>query len=219
MTTPLHLAAFYGHRDALLILIAKFRNVEVLDGQGRSPLYLASYAGKLRNVEVLDVQGRSPLYLASYAGKFRNVEVLDGQGRSPLYLASYAGKLRNVEVLDGQGRSPLYLASCTTFVWRAVILICMCYNSYPGSAMGPIRIWQSFGSGYAWIRINLPSWIQIRIQEWKIWKRNFFFLKLVVIHFLIVFILKILVNLDQLHGFHFCLIFIVFFNVRKLFIR
>ena len=119
VTTPLHLAAFYGHRDALLILIAKFRNVEVLDGQGRSPLYLASYAGKLRNVEVL----------------------------------------------DGQGRSPLYLASCTTFVWRAVILICMCYNSYPGSAMGPIRIWQSFGSGYAWIRINLPSWIQIRIQE------------------------------------------------------
>ena len=165
VTTPLHLAAFYGHRDALLILIAKFRNVEVLDGQGRSPLYLASYAGKLRNVEVLDGQGRSPLYLASYAGKFRNVEVLDGQGRSPLYLASHAGKLRNVEVLDGQGRSPLYLASCTTFVWRAVILICMCYNSYPGSAMGPIRIWQSFGSGYAWIRINLPSWIQIRIQE------------------------------------------------------
>jgi hypothetical protein len=46
VTTPLHLAAYFGHRDALLILVAKFRNVEVLDGRGRSPLYLASYAGK-----------------------------------------------------------------------------------------------------------------------------------------------------------------------------
>jgi ankyrin repeat protein len=45
MTTPLHLAAYYGHADALLILMAKFRNVEVLDGQGRSALYLASHAG------------------------------------------------------------------------------------------------------------------------------------------------------------------------------
>ncbi len=45
MTTPLHLAAYFGHRDALVVLIAKFRNVEVLDGQGRCPLYLASFAG------------------------------------------------------------------------------------------------------------------------------------------------------------------------------
>jgi hypothetical protein len=48
VTTPLHLAAYFGHRDALLILVAKFRNVEVLDGRGRSPLYLASYAGEQR---------------------------------------------------------------------------------------------------------------------------------------------------------------------------
>jgi len=45
VTSAMHLAAYYGHRDALLILMAKFGNVEVLDGRGRSPLYLASYTG------------------------------------------------------------------------------------------------------------------------------------------------------------------------------
>ena len=31
--------------EALLVLLSKYRNVEVLDGRGRSPLYLASYTG------------------------------------------------------------------------------------------------------------------------------------------------------------------------------
>ena len=31
--------------DALLILVSKFKNVDVEDGQGRSALYLASYRG------------------------------------------------------------------------------------------------------------------------------------------------------------------------------
>ena len=76
-TTPLHLAAYNGHKDALVIMLAHQAQdgVDKVDGEGRSPLHLAAHTGQAACIELLldrgshvtrqDPRGRTPVHCAA----------------------------------------------------------------------------------------------------------------------------------------------------------
>lgn len=56
-TTSLHLASKYGHDDILIVLFSKFRDANVKNRSGMTPLALAAESGHKNAVGVLLEQG------------------------------------------------------------------------------------------------------------------------------------------------------------------
>ncbi|MDR0773696.1 MAG: ankyrin repeat domain-containing protein [Wolbachia pipientis] len=108
--TPLHLAAKYGRKDMVEMLLNKEAKVDVVDNRGRTPLHLAAqYNEKKEIVEML-------------LNKGAKVDIADNRGRTPLHLAAANGHKEVVEVLlkaeginvnavDENGKTPFDLTT------------------------------------------------------------------------------------------------------------
>ena len=145
--TPLHLAAFNGHRDALVILVSRFSNIDLCDGLGRSPLYLASYSGKSDCVVLLleqgalvtsnnTISGLTPVHAAARQGHLETLRtLLDNTeeasvvntpdtclAATPLMLAAYHGHKRCVELLleYGSNEEVVDLEGRSALIWAVL---------------------------------------------------------------------------------------------------
>jgi ankyrin repeat protein len=107
-STPLHLAAYEGHKDVAELLLAKGAEVNATDIDGSTPLHLAAYEGHKDMAELL---------LANKA----NVNARDNKGQTPLHEAAVKGYKDVVELLlangadvnakAGNGATPLHWAA------------------------------------------------------------------------------------------------------------
>ncbi|KAF0720286.1 Aste57867_430 [Aphanomyces stellatus] len=118
--SPLHAACFHGQLDVAkqLLLQADAAAIDLKDYTGRTPLYLASEAGKLELVKLLVANkvrgdivtegGMGPLHVASWNGHLAVVKVLVDHcdlnlkaclGSTPLDMAASRGKLDIVRLL------------------------------------------------------------------------------------------------------------------------
>ena len=122
--TPVHLAAYNGHRDVLVMLLSRFPSIDLADDLGRSALYLASYSGRSDCVTLLLERGAlvtnnsskcglTPVHCASSQGHTETLKILldnteeasvvdtpdTSLAASPLMLAAYPGHRACVELL------------------------------------------------------------------------------------------------------------------------
>ena len=122
-TRPLHLAASYGHKDVVELLIAKGARIEARDTGGATPLLAATRNGHkdivvlllARNaqIETKDLSGYTPLLAAAENGHKEVVELLldrgtnlntvDKRGRTAVYVAAYEGHTDVVRSLVARG--------------------------------------------------------------------------------------------------------------------
>ncbi|GAH12048.1 unnamed protein product, partial [marine sediment metagenome] len=77
-STPLHFAAYEGHKDVAKLLIAKGADVNAKNRNGWTPLHRAAWQGHKDIVELLIAEGT-------------DVNVKDNKGRSLLSLAKDKG--------------------------------------------------------------------------------------------------------------------------------
>ncbi|WP_353277454.1 ankyrin repeat domain-containing protein [Wolbachia endosymbiont (group A) of Agelastica alni] len=107
--TPLHLAAKYGRKDIVEMLLNKEAKVDVVDNRGRTPLHLAAqYNEKKEIVEML-------------LNKGAKVDIADNRGRTPLHLAAQNNNKEivdalikakaNVDIKDEDEKTPLDLTT------------------------------------------------------------------------------------------------------------
>ena len=122
--TPVHLAAYNGHRDSLVMMLSRFPVVDLADDLGRSSLYLASYSGRSDCVALLLERGAmvttnsskcglTPVHCAASQGHAETLKILldnteeasvvdtpdTGLAATPLMLAAYPGHKACVDLL------------------------------------------------------------------------------------------------------------------------
>ena len=125
--TGLHLAALFGIKDIVIMLLENQANIEAKDGRGQTPLHRASEHGHIEVVKLLlergadpavaDSTGWTPLYEASESGHIEVVKLLlergpdpavaDSEGRTPLHRASEDGHEEVVKLLLERGADPV----------------------------------------------------------------------------------------------------------------
>jgi len=71
--SPLHLCAYFGHKDVVEVLLQNGANVNVINGMGDTPLHRAAFTGRTDVV----------LTLLRYNA---DVSVINGEGRTPLQM-------------------------------------------------------------------------------------------------------------------------------------
>nr|XP_015199568.1 PREDICTED: LOW QUALITY PROTEIN: serine/threonine-protein phosphatase 6 regulatory ankyrin repeat subunit C [Lepisosteus oculatus] len=118
--SPLHLAAYNGHCEALRVLSETLVSLDVRDAAGRSALYLAAQKGHTDCVEVLVSHGAScvlkdcsSMDMSSPTRQQRRVCVsLAANGHTDcLHMLIDGGEKADVtDVMDAQGQTPLMLA-------------------------------------------------------------------------------------------------------------
>jgi ankyrin repeat protein len=139
--TPLHDAAFKGHKEIAALLLANHATVDARDAEGETPLCLAAKHGNIALVEWLldsgakidsrDNKGMTPFY---WAFEFAHFEVMttllsrradintrDGGNRTPLHRAAGYGQESKVRFLldngadrearDSSARTPLHVCA------------------------------------------------------------------------------------------------------------
>ncbi|XP_048872259.1 serine/threonine-protein phosphatase 6 regulatory ankyrin repeat subunit C [Brienomyrus brachyistius] len=109
--SPLHLAAYNGHCEALRVLAETLVNLDVRDCGGRTALYVATQRGHGACVEVLLAQGASRL-LKERRRKWSPAHVAAAYGHTDCLQALMdSGERDNVpDVIDAMGQTPLMLA-------------------------------------------------------------------------------------------------------------
>uniref|UniRef100_A0A8C9RUE2 Ankyrin repeat domain 28 n=1 Tax=Scleropages formosus TaxID=113540 RepID=A0A8C9RUE2_SCLFO len=127
--SPLHLAAYHGHHQALEVLVQSLLDLDVRNSQGRTPLDLAAFKGHVECVDVLINQGasilvkdytlkRTPIHAAAINGHSEclrlligntdlqtAVDIQDGNGQTPLMLSVLSGHTDCVYSLLNKGAS------------------------------------------------------------------------------------------------------------------
>ncbi|XP_050360802.1 transient receptor potential cation channel subfamily A member 1 [Nymphalis io] len=124
--SPLHFAARYGRYNTVCQLLDSDKGTFVInesDGEGLTPLHIASREGHTRVVQLLlnrgallhrDHSGRNPLHLAAMFGYTQTIELLhsfhshlldqlDKDGNSPLHLATMENKPNSIALLLSMG--------------------------------------------------------------------------------------------------------------------
>lgn len=84
--TPLHHAAFQGHRKVSKLLLAARADAELADEDGLMPLHFAADAGHVQVAAALLESGAAP-------------DVPDGEGKRPLHKAAFSGHERIAALL------------------------------------------------------------------------------------------------------------------------
>ncbi|XP_069509848.1 serine/threonine-protein phosphatase 6 regulatory ankyrin repeat subunit C isoform X3 [Ambystoma mexicanum] len=122
--SPLHLAAYNGHCEALKTLAETLVNLDVRDHKGRTALYLATERGFTECVEVLTSHGASalvkerkrkwtPLHAAAAYGNTDSLHLLIDSG----------DRMGTTDVTDSHGQTPLMLAVMNGHVDCAHLLL------------------------------------------------------------------------------------------------
>ncbi|XP_075991157.1 transient receptor potential cation channel A1 isoform X2 [Anticarsia gemmatalis] len=124
--SPLHFAARYGRYHTACQLLDSDKGTFIInesDGEGLTPLHIASREGHTRVVQLLlnrgallhrDHNGRNPLHLAAMSGYTQTIELLhsvhshlldqsDKDGNSPLHLATMENKPNSIALLLSMG--------------------------------------------------------------------------------------------------------------------
>jgi ankyrin repeat protein len=139
--TGLHLAAYFGVKASVQLLLDRGADVNLKESEGRTSLCWASESGHIEVVRLLlkkgadleaaDGYGWTPLHLALWSGHIEVVRLLleegvdlEAAGRdgwTPLHWASESGQIEAVRLLleegadldaaDEAGQTPLYCAS------------------------------------------------------------------------------------------------------------
>lgn len=116
LITPLHVAANFGHRNIVEILLKNAASVLVKDSHFWTPLHFAAFNGNADLIKLLFRSGlktdtmATALHLAAYNGCKETVETVlecegdvidDGDefGCTALYMAAFCGNSEAVEVL------------------------------------------------------------------------------------------------------------------------
>ncbi|CAG9788975.1 unnamed protein product [Diatraea saccharalis] len=124
--SPLHFAARYGRYHTACQLLDSDKGTFIInesDGEGLTPLHIASREGHTRVVQLLlnrgallhrDHNGRNPLHLAAMSGYTQTIELLhsvhshlldqvDKDGNTPLHLATMENKPNSIALLLSMG--------------------------------------------------------------------------------------------------------------------
>ncbi|XP_046587542.1 transient receptor potential cation channel subfamily A member 1 [Neodiprion lecontei] len=129
--SPLHFAARYGRYNTARQLLDSEKGTFIInesDGEGLTPLHIASQQGHMRVVQLLldrgallhrDHNGRNPLHLAAMSGYTQTMELLhsvhsqlldqiDKDGNTALHLATMENKPNAISLLLSMGCKLLY---------------------------------------------------------------------------------------------------------------
>nr|QDR50963.1 Transient receptor potential cation channel A1 [Heliconius melpomene] len=124
--SPLHFAARFGRYHTVCQLLDSDKGTFIInesDGEGLTPLHIASREGHTRVVQLLlnrgallhrDHNGRNPLHLAAMSGYTQTIELLhsvhshlldqsDKDGNTPLHLATMENKPNSIALLLSMG--------------------------------------------------------------------------------------------------------------------
>ncbi|XP_039197893.1 serine/threonine-protein phosphatase 6 regulatory ankyrin repeat subunit A-like [Crotalus tigris] len=109
--SPLHLAAYHGHHQALEVLVQSLLDLDVRNNNGRTPLDLAAFKGHVECVDVLINQGASIL-VKDYVIKRTPIHAAATNGHSECLrlLIGNAEPQNAVDIQDGNGQTPLMLS-------------------------------------------------------------------------------------------------------------
>ncbi|KAG8510254.1 Serine/threonine-protein phosphatase 6 regulatory ankyrin repeat subunit C, partial [Galemys pyrenaicus] len=109
--SPLHLAAYNGHCEALKTLAETLVNLDVRDHKGRTALFLATERGSTECVEVLTAHGASAL-IKERKRKWTPLHAAAASGHTDsLHLLIDSGERADItDVMDAYGQTPLMLA-------------------------------------------------------------------------------------------------------------
>ncbi|CAD7082067.1 unnamed protein product [Hermetia illucens] len=153
--SPLHFAARYGRFNTVKQLLDSEKGTFIInesDGEGLTPLHIASQQGHTRVVQLLlnrgallhrDHNGRNPLHLAAMSGYTQTIELLhsvhshlldqvDKDGNTALHLATMENKPNAVAVLLSMGCKLLYNYMDMSAIDYAI------YYKYPEAALAMV---------------------------------------------------------------------------------
>ncbi|XP_017476744.1 PREDICTED: transient receptor potential cation channel subfamily A member 1 [Rhagoletis zephyria] len=153
--SPLHFAARYGRFNTVKQLLDSEKGSFIInesDGEGLTPLHIASHQGHTRVVQLLlnrgallhrDHNGRNPLHLAAMSGYTQTIELLhsvhshlldqvDKDGNTALHLATMENKPHAISVLLSMGCKLFYNYMDMSAIDYAI------YYKYPESALAMV---------------------------------------------------------------------------------
>ncbi|XP_054085089.1 transient receptor potential cation channel subfamily A member 1 isoform X6 [Zeugodacus cucurbitae] len=153
--SPLHFAARYGRFNTVKQLLDSEKGSFIInesDGEGLTPLHIASQQGHTRVVQLLlnrgallhrDHNGRNPLHLAAMSGYIQTIELLhsvhshlldqvDKDGNTALHLATMENKPHAISVLLSMGCKLFYNHIDMSAIDYAI------YYKYPESALAMV---------------------------------------------------------------------------------
>ncbi|KAB0405432.1 hypothetical protein E2I00_018083 [Balaenoptera physalus] len=109
--SPLHLAAYNGHHQALEVLLQSLVDLDIRDEKGRTALDLAAFKGHTECVEALINQGAS-IFVKDNVTKRTplHASVINGHTLCLRLLLEIADNPEVVDVKDAKGQTPLMLA-------------------------------------------------------------------------------------------------------------
>ncbi|XP_055841989.1 transient receptor potential cation channel subfamily A member 1 isoform X1 [Episyrphus balteatus] len=153
--SPLHFAARYGRYNTVRQLLDSEKGSFIInesDGEGLTPLHIASQQGHTRVVQLLlnrgallhrDHNGRNPLQLAAMSGFTQTIELLhsvhshlldqvDKDGNTALHLATMENKPHAISVLLSMGSKLIYNYMDMSAIDYAI------YYKYPEAALAMV---------------------------------------------------------------------------------